>query len=132
MGGVAATHFIAQLVGLFQLSLGVSLLLQKAVFIKVLTDLTTDRSAQFMVGVLMLLAGLAIVLTHNVWTGGILTVAITLIGWVLILRGLASMFVPGDGVLRMIRWCKVEELSWLYAALILTIGVCLTWAGFAT
>jgi hypothetical protein len=129
---MAATRFLAELIGLLQLSLGVSLLFQKAVFIKVLTDLTANRSALFMVGVLLLLAGLAIVLTHNIWTGGVLTIAITLIGWILILRGLASMFLPGDGMPRMIRWCKVEELSWLYAAWVLAIGAWLTWAGFAT
>jgi len=127
---MAATHFLAQLIGLLLLSVGGSLLLQKAVFIKVLVDLTSNRSVLFMIGVLLLLAGLGIVLTHNVWTGGILSVAVTLIGWILILRGLASMFVPGDGVLRMIRWCKVEEFSWLYATLILTIGAYLTWSGF--
>ena len=33
-----------------------------------------------------------------------------------------AMFVPGDGVLRMIRWCKVDEFSWLYAILVLAIG----------
>ncbi len=128
---MAATHFLAKLIGLLQLSLGLALLFQKAVFIKLLTDLAANRSALFLVGVMLLLAGLAIVLTHNIWTGGVLTVAITLIGWVLILRGLASMFLPGDGVLRMIRWCKVEEFSWLYATLVLAVGAWLTWAGFA-
>jgi hypothetical protein len=125
------THFLAQIIGLLLLSVGASLLFQKPVFIKVLNDLTGNRSALFMIGVLLLLAGLAIVLTHNIWTGGLLTVSITLIGWILILRGLASMFVPGDGVLHMIRWCKVDEFSWLYAILVLAIGACLTWAGFA-
>lgn len=129
---MAATRFLAELIGLLQLFLSVSLLFQKAVFIKVLTDLTTNRSALFMVGVLLLLAGLAIVLTHNIWNGGVLTVANTLIDWILILHGAASMFLPGDGVSRMIRWCKVEELSWLYAAWILAIGAWRTWAGFST
>jgi len=40
------------------------------------------------------------------------------------------MFVPGDGIARMISWFKVEELSWLYAILVLVIGAYLTWAGF--
>ena len=128
---MAETHFLAQSIGLLMLSVGLSLLFQKPVFMKVLDDLTANRSALFMVGLLLLLAGLAIVLTHNIWTGGVLTVAITLIGWILILRGLAAMFVPGDGVSRLIRWFKVDEFSWLYAILILAIGASLTWAGFA-
>ena len=37
------------------------------------------------------------------------------------------MFVPGDGIARMISWLKVEEFSWLYAILVLVIGAYLTW-----
>ena len=55
------------------------------------------------------------------------TRVIRLIGWVLILRGILSMFVPGDGIARMISWLKVEEFSWLYAILVLVIGAYLTW-----
>jgi hypothetical protein len=76
------------------------------------------------------LAGVAIVLAHNILTGGPLTIAITLIGWILILRGVASMFVPGDGGFRMIRWCRVEEQFWLYALVVPAIGAWLSWAGF--
>jgi hypothetical protein len=70
-----------------------------------------------MVGVILLLSGLSVVLTHNIWNAGFLPLVITLIGWVLILRGILSMFVPGDGIARRIRWLKVEEFSWLYAIL---------------
>ena len=66
----------------------------------------------------------------NIWNAGFLPLVITLIGCVLILRGIVSMFVPGDGIARMISWFKVEELSWLYAILVLVIGAYLTWAGF--
>jgi hypothetical protein len=41
-----------------------------------------------------------------------------------------SMFVPGDGIARLIRWAKVEEFSRLYAILVLAIGAYLSWAGF--
>jgi hypothetical protein len=97
---------------------------------KVLNELTENRTALFMVGVLLLLAGLSVVLIHNIWRSGFLPLVITLIGWILILRGIASMFVPGDGIVRLIRVMKVEEFSWLYAILVLSIGASLTWAGF--
>ena len=83
-----------------------------------------------MVGIVLLLLGLSVVLTHNIWNAGFLPLVITLIGWVLILRGILSMFVPGYGIARMISWLKVEEFSWLYAILVLVIGAYLTWAGF--
>jgi len=83
-----------------------------------------------MAGIVLLLSGLSVVLTHNIWNAGFLPLVITRIGWVLIVRGILSMFVPGDGIVRMIRWFKVEEFSWRYALLVLVIGTYLTWAGF--
>jgi hypothetical protein len=127
---MASTYFLARLIGLLLLSIGASMLFQKTVFMKVLNDVTGDRTSLFMVGVILLLAGLSVVLTHNIWNAGFLPLAVTLIGWVLILRGLLSMFVPSDGIARLIRWAKVEELSRLYAILVLAIGAYLTWAGF--
>jgi hypothetical protein len=78
------------------------MLFQKTVFMKVLNDITGNRSSLFVVGVILLLSGLSEVLTHNIWNAGFPPLVITLIGWVLILRGIVSMFVPGDGIARMI------------------------------
>ena len=125
-----STYFLAQLIGLLQIFVGASILFQKRVFMQVLNDLAENRTALFMVGVALLLSGLSVVLTHNVWNAGFLPLVITLFGWILILRGILSMFMSGDGVARMIRWLKVEEFSWAYAILVLAIGAYLTWAGF--
>jgi len=124
------TYFLAQLIGLLLLSIGVSILFQGKVFIKVLNDITENRTTLFMVGVVLLLSGLLVVLSHNIWNAGFLPLVVTVCGWVLILRGLVSMFVPGHGVTRMVRWFKVEEFSWAYGILVLVIGAYLTSAGF--
>src|SRR5260370_29076380 len=92
---MGSTYFLAQLIGLLLLSVGASMLFQKTVFMNVLNDVTGDRTSLFMVGVILLLSGLSVVLTHNIWNSGFLPLVITLIGWVLILRGILSMFVPG-------------------------------------
>jgi hypothetical protein len=124
------TYFIAQLVGLLLLSIGASILFQRKVFMKVLNDITENRTTLFMVGVVLLFSGLLVVLSHNIWNAGFLPLVVTVIGWALILRGLVSMFVPGHGVARMVRWLKVEEFSWAYGILVLVIGAYLTYAGF--
>ena len=53
--------------------------------------------------VLGLAAGLAMVLGHNIWSGGALPVVITLLGWLIAIRG-AVLLAPaagcGDQVLR--------------------------------
>jgi hypothetical protein len=127
---MASTYFLAQLIGLLLLSVGASVLLRKTLFMKALNDITGNSTSLFMAGIVLLLLGLSVVLTHNIWHAGFLPLVITLIGWILILRGIVSMFVPGHGISRMIRWFRVEEFSWLYAMLVLAIGAYLTWAGF--
>jgi hypothetical protein len=127
---MATTYFLARLIGLLLLPVGASMLLRKTLFMKALNDITGNSTSLFMAGIVLLLLGLSLVLTHNLWHAGFLPLVITLIGWILILRGIASMFVPGDGIARMIRWFRVEKFSWLYALLVLAIGAYLTWAGF--
>ena len=124
-----ATYFIAQFIELMLLSVGASMLFQGKVFMKVLNDITENRSTLFMVGIVLFLGGASIVLVHNVWNAGFLSLIVTLIGWVLIIRDLASMFMPGHSITRMVRWFKVEEFSWAYGVLVLIIGAYLTYAG---
>jgi hypothetical protein len=101
---MATTYFLARLIGLLLLPVGASMLLRKTLFMKALNDITGNSTSLFMAGIVLLLLGLSLVLTHNLWHAGFLPLVITLIGWILILRGIASMFVPGDGIARMIRW----------------------------
>jgi hypothetical protein len=49
--------------------------------------LLRSRDLMLIAGSFNLASGLAIVLGHNVWSGGALTVVVTLIGWLVALRG---------------------------------------------
>ena len=54
---------------------------------KTVTALVHNPPLLLIVGMIGLIAGLAIVLGHNVWYGGMLPVVVTLVGWlILILR----------------------------------------------
>ena len=50
-------------------------------------------------GVFALIVGLAIVLGHNVWSGGAAPAIVTLVGWASLVKGLLILFLPGPGVL---------------------------------
>lgn len=128
---MSLTLYLAQFIGWMLLAVGASLLFQGKVFIKALSDITENRSTLFMVGMALYLSGIAIVLTHNIWRGDVLTVVVTLIGWVLILRGVASMFMPGQSMARVIRACKVEEYSWLYGLFVVVVGARLVWSSLS-
>jgi vacuolar-type H+-ATPase subunit I/STV1 len=47
-----------------------------------------DPSMIFILGLITLAAGLAMVLAHNIWSGGALVVIVTIVGWITLLKSL--------------------------------------------
>ena len=47
-------------------------------------------------GVITLAAGLAMVLAHNIWSGGALVVVVTLVGWMALIKSLSFLFLPPE------------------------------------
>src|SRR6266550_4293830 len=111
------TVFLARLIGLFALLLS-------------LAELLRDRPLLFILAMLGLLAGLAIVLAHNVWSGGALPVVVTLFGWILLIRGALLLFLSPEAVAGWIDFLHFEQLFHLYAGITLVLGLYLTYAGF--
>ena len=50
-----------------------------------------------MLGVITLIGGLAMVLCHNIWSGGALPIVVTLFGWSILIGGLLLLFLPRGG-----------------------------------
>jgi vacuolar-type H+-ATPase subunit I/STV1 len=83
------------------------------------------------VGVITLAAGLAMVLAHNIWSGGTLAVIVTLIGWLTLIKGLLFLFLsPEMEAEFFLRQLHYQQLFYLYGAFSLVLGVYLTYGGF--
>ena len=72
------------------LAVGAGILINPSLFRTVGTELARSATLVYLFGVVDLAAGLAIVLTHNVWLAS-WRVLITLIGWLLVIRGAARV-----------------------------------------
>jgi vacuolar-type H+-ATPase subunit I/STV1 len=94
------------------------------------TTLVHSPAALLTFGVIVLAAGLAIVLSHNVWSGGTLPVVVTLVGWLILIKGLLLVFLPPEGVASYLAALRYQELYYPYAAITLIIGAYLTYGGF--
>ena len=70
------------------------------------------------------------VLGHNVWSGGALPVVVTLVGWLILAKGVLLLFFTPDVVSQMFEQMRYAEHYYLYLAPALVIGLYLTWAGF--
>jgi hypothetical protein len=81
------TLFLAKLIGLLFLVFSLLMALNKRTILAAIDELVRSRGLMLIAGSFNLAAGLAIVLGHNVWSGRALTVVVTFIGWVVVLRG---------------------------------------------
>jgi hypothetical protein len=125
------THFLAQLIGLFVLIESIATLAQKRAFIAAADGIIQNRPLLFVLGSLELLAGLAMILAHNVWVGGALTIVVTILGWWLALRGALLLFLPHEAMLKLYNTIKIEKNFHIFIVVGLALGGYLTYAGFA-
>ncbi len=88
------TLFIAKLVGPAILAFGIGIFVSRDYYAKIYRDLQRETLAVFMTGLTVLLAGIAIVLYHNIWDS-FLAGLVSLMGWLSVVKGLALLIVPG-------------------------------------
>ena len=90
---MSSSIFIARLLGPVFLVVGIALLLKRRMFHEILQELIRSQVLLYLAGFLGLLAGLALVLTHNVWVLDWMLI-ITLIGWMTLARAIVTIFAP--------------------------------------
>jgi hypothetical protein len=55
--------------------------------VEIMKAIIQDPPLLFIAGLMGVTAGLAIILAHNVWSGGALPIIVTLFGWVSLIKG---------------------------------------------
>ena len=124
------TVYLARFIGLFLLIVSVSMFLDRDSIVEMATALIDDRALLLIVGLIALGIGLAIVVGHNVWSGGLMPILITLFGWSQLLRGLALLLLPAETQVAFFQVMRLEDFFYIYAGIPLVIGAYLTYAGF--
>jgi len=122
------TIFLARLIGLFTVLLIAALLLRGSAMV---ATAIADRPLMLTYAIISLAIGLAMILGHNVWSSGVLPVVVTLVGWLILAKGLLLLFLPPEALTQFFERMHYGEHIYLYVAPSLVIGLYLTWAGFA-
>lgn len=130
---MSASHYIARLMGPLLLALGLGMVLglwaHPDLYLAMLKDFLATPSFIFVIGMLALVAGVAIVNAHNLWVAD-WPVIITVLGWLLVIRGLISLVFPLR-LHQMSAWfVSGPELPWLGALVTLALGAILTVMGY--
>jgi hypothetical protein len=124
------TMFLSRLIGLFVILVALPLAMRKQATLETLTALVHNPPLLLILGMVFLATGLAIVLNHNIWSGGVLPVIVTLIGWVTLLRGLLLLSLSPEALAGLLGIAHYEQLFSLYIVISLVLGAYLTYSGF--
>jgi len=119
------------LIGLYCILVGLSMMTHSQATVETVTALLQNPSMTLILGVITLAAGLAMVLAHNIWSGGTLVVVVTLVGWMALVKSLFFLFLPPEMETRLfLQQLHYQQLFYLYGAISLALGVYLTYGGF--
>jgi len=125
------TSYLSKLIGLYCILVSLSMIMHKRATIEMVMALVHDTPVLFVVGIFTLVAGLAIVLAHNIWSVGPLPIVVTFLGWLTLIKGLLFLFLtPEAAVGFFLIGLHYEQFFYLYAAISLILGVYLTYGGF--
>jgi hypothetical protein len=99
--------------------------------VEILKAIIQDRPLLFISGLLGATAGLAIVLAHNVWSGGVLPIIVMLFGWASLIKGMLLLLLSPEIESRVfIVALGYEKHPNLFAVFALLLGAYMTYSGF--
>ena len=125
------TVFLGRLLGLYLVALSIAMLANRRRTLAALDEMTRSRPWMLFSGLVATAAGLAIALGHNVWAGGALPIAVTLVGWVCLLKGLSLLFAPTERLASAYKLIGFERWFSVWMAAVLAFGLWLTAMAFA-
>ena len=126
------TKFLSRLFGLSLILLALALVMRRQATVETLTALAHTPPLLFTLGMVFLIAGLAVVLSHNIWSGGALPIVVTLLGWIILVRGLLLLVLSPEAIVRLFAMIHFEQLFYFYIAVSFVIGAYLTYGGFSS
>lgn len=120
---------IAKFIGPFIIVIGTGVLLNTKSFLRIAEDFFKNSATVFITGLCTFMAGLAIVIFHNIWTADWRAI-ITVFGWLTLIKGASIVILPAkmskitDILLKHI---KFVIIPW---TIMFAIGIFLTVKGF--
>jgi hypothetical protein len=125
------TIFLSRLIGIYCLIAAASMFLQHPLTIACVTALMEDAPLLWFMSLLVVVAGVAMVLAHNRWSGGVRVVAVTIIGWLALAKGVVYLCFPcGAVTTSLVKLIAHDAVYYAVAALVLAMGAFFALSGF--
>jgi hypothetical protein len=125
------TIFLAKLLGLYCIIVALAMMTRRESAIATMKALIASPPLLLFIEVFGLAGGLAMIIGHNIWSGGALPVVITLIGWLMAIRGAGLLALSPAATTKLFEALRYEQLFYVYMGGTLILGLYLTLAGFS-
>jgi hypothetical protein len=120
---MSTSLFLARLIGPVMLVIGLAVFANQRGFRDMAEEFMASRAMMFLAGIVLMPAGLAIVLTHNLWTAD-WRVLITIFGWLNVVGGAIRLAGPpfltqtGRAMLKQPYFTPVAAAIWVILGLL--------------
>jgi hypothetical protein len=126
------TVFLSKLIGLYLILIGLPMIVQKQNTIDIMNSIMKNPALLFLTGALGMVAGVALILAHNVWSGGAVRVMVTLVGWIAALKGVSLLFLAtfpqlAQTALPVLRY---DQFFYVYTGFTIVLGAVFVFGGF--
>jgi uncharacterized membrane protein len=126
---VWTSSFLAKLIGPVLAVIGVGMLLDRPGYRAMAQEFLASRALIYVAGLLALVPGLAIVLTHNVWAAD-WRILITLLGWLAAAGGVFRILCPQQVTRIGNAMLAREQYLTISGAVMLALGAILCFTGY--
>jgi hypothetical protein len=126
-----STVFLGKLLGLYLIAVSLAMLANRRRTLAAIEEMMASGAWMLFCGLLATAAGLALVLSHNRWGGGPLTIAVTLAGWATLLKGLSLLFVPTGRIASAYQSAGFDRYFSAWMGVVLLFGVWMAAEAFA-
>ena len=127
---MATSIFLAKLLGPILVLAAVAVYVNRKSLDTIGQEFLRNNALLLLLGFLDFTAGLAIVLTHNVWVAD-WRVIITLLGWLLLIRGIVRTLIPDQVKPYGVKLMKNQNAVTGVLAVTLVLGLVLSYFGYA-
>ena len=125
------TIFLPKLLGLYCVIAALAMMTRKQSTVATLKALIANPPLLLLVEVLGLAGGLAMIIGHNIWSGGALPVVVTLVGWLMAIRGAGLLALSPSATMKLFEALRYDQLFYFYMGATLLLGLYLIYAGFS-
>lgn len=123
------TIFLAQFMGVFAIIMGFSMLLQRRRVTQTFLEVFSSKTITYVIGLLEIVGGIILVLTHNVWDS-VFAATVTALGWLLLIEGIFYLFAPQPALKNISSWLRNKKVYYILTFAYIAIGAYLMYQAF--